>query len=383
MAQEIDYLHYSVILMTMAGASLVAAVAAYFMFRYRRSKSPAPARTAVYPEPPPRGLLRWLEFGAGGVLLLMFVGWWVVGFNQFVRLEVPPPGALEIYAYGKQWMWTFAYPNGHGSKGVLYVPVNRPVKLVMNSGDVIHSFYVPDFRVKKDVVPGRATTLWFEANAVGSYPAYCAEYCGEGHSTMRAQVSVLSDAEYAAAIEEAPNLELAGIAYQEPGQVSQEPRQALSLAQMGERVAVEKGCTRCHTVDGTPHIGPPWTGLYGASVALQNGEVVLADAAYLTESMMDPMAKIHRGYPALMPSYQGLLSAGETGALLEYVRALAARPPLAWSEAPLAPAAAAAIVLPAFPRGSSPGAPPPQPPSPPELRASGSVTPARAQEPTP
>jgi cytochrome c oxidase subunit 2 len=346
LAPEIDYLHYAVILTTMGGAFLVAASAAYFMLRYRqRAARPRFAGVDSRAQHTAGGLTFGFEFGAGAALLLLFVVWWVVGFSQFVRLEVPPPGAIEIHVTAKQWMWTFAYPNGHGSKAVLYVPVNRPVKLIMNSRDVIHSFYVPDFRVKKDVLPGRATTLWFEATATGTYPAYCAEYCGEGHSTMRAQVVALSDADYAAAIAEAPRLEIAGPVYREPALPAEAPRQELTLAQQGERVALERGCMRCHTPDGTPHIGPPWARVYGSTVPLQSGETVVADAAYLTESMMDPRAKIHRGYPPVMPSYQGLLSAPEAGALIEYMHALAERP-LAERGEPLAPGGAPPVRLP-------------------------------------
>src|SRR5262249_31321508 len=156
---------------------------------------------------------------------------------------------------------------------VLYVPAGRPVKLIMTSRDVIHSFYVPDFRVKQDVVPGRYTTAWFEANAPGAYEILCAEYCGQGHSTMRCPVVALSPADY--------ERWLGGAA----------PAQQRSLLRTGERVAADQGCLRCHTLDGTPHIGPTWAGLYGAVVPLEGGGEVKADEAYITESMMDPAVK--------------------------------------------------------------------------------------------
>jgi cytochrome c oxidase subunit 2 len=210
---------------------------------------------------------------------------------------------------------------------------------------VIHSFYVPEFRVKKDVVPGHTTTLWFEAVAPGTYAAYCAEYCGEGHSTMRAAVVALSDADYVAKLEGLQQLEISGPVYREPAVAGAAPAQALSLAAMGERVATDKGCMRCHTPDGTPHIGPTWLGMYGATVPLDDGETVTADATYLTESMMDPRAKIHRGFQPVMPSYQGLLSAAETGALLEYVRSVSARP-AGGARSPLVPDDSPSIRLP-------------------------------------
>ncbi|HTV25118.1 MAG TPA: c-type cytochrome, partial [Polyangiaceae bacterium] len=190
---------------------------------------------------------------------------------------------------------------------------------------VIHSFFVPDFRVKKDVVPGRMTSLWFEATEPGVYPVFCTEYCGDGHSTMRAEVVVLSDADYVARLEQLPRLDIGGPSYGEPALVSTASAEYLSLAAMGERVAVMKGCMRCHTADGTPHIGPTWRGLYRSEVDLADGERVLADEAYLTESMMDPMARLRQGFRAVMPPYQGLLSAAETGALVEYIRYLSTR----------------------------------------------------------
>jgi cytochrome c oxidase subunit 2 len=249
----------------------------------------------------------------------------VIGYRQFTRLEMPPPDAMAVYVTGKQWMWTFAYPNGRNSNAVLYVPVHQPVQLLLSSRDVIHSFFVPDFRVKKDVIPGRMTSLWFEVTEPGIYPIFCAEYCGDGHSTMRAEVIALPQEEYMAELEQLPRLDIGGPSYVEPAVVGAARSDLLSLAGMGERVAVMKGCMRCHTADGTPHIGPTWLRDYRSMVPLADGETVLADEAYLTESMMDPMARVRLGFRPVMPSYQGLLSAAETGALVEYIRYLSTR----------------------------------------------------------
>ncbi len=352
-ALKIDQLHYAVILTTLLGSLLVGLAAAYFLLRYHHRAAPADVPASAMAG---SGLPRSVELGAAAFLLAVFVGFWVVGFRQLVELETPPPNALPIQAVAKQWMWSFAYPNGRGSKGVLYVPAGHPVRLSMISRDVIHSFFVPEFRVKKDVVPGRVTELWFEALAPGNYAAYCTEYCGEGHSTMRAQVVALSDAEYGLALERLPPLELdvAGPVYREPAVAGLAPREQLSLAAMGERVATERGCMRCHTPDGSPHIGPSWVGMYGSLVTLADGQQLLADAAYLTESMMDPRARLRQGFQPVMPSYQGLLSAPEVGALLEYLRTLAYRPS-ALPPAPLSPAGSPGIQLPsaADTRGSS------------------------------
>jgi cytochrome c oxidase subunit 2 len=324
-ARDIDHLHYFVIGVTMAGATLVALVAAYFVARYHRHRGQEP----VVPNPnsaePPRLMTFWFELSVIGFLLVLFIGWWVIGYRQFTRLEVPPPDAMAVYVTGKQWMWTFAYPNGRNSNAVLYVPVHQPVQLLLSSRDVIHSFFVPDFRVKKDVIPGRMTSLWFEVTEPGIYPIFCAEYCGDGHSTMRAEVIALPQEEYMAELEQLPRLDIGGPSYVEPAVVGAARSDLLSLAGMGERVAVMKGCMRCHTADGTPHIGPTWLRDYRSMVPLADGETVLADEAYLTESMMDPMARVRLGFRPVMPSYQGLLSAAETGALVEYIRYLSTR----------------------------------------------------------
>jgi cytochrome c oxidase subunit 2 len=351
LAREIDYLHYAVISVTMAGATLVAAAAAYFILRYHRRPTREPAApvgmAGHHAAPPAMPVLMafWFELLVIGFLLVLFVAWWVIGFRQFVKLETPPQQSMEIYVTAKQWMWTFAYPNGRTSNAVLYVPANRPVTLLLSARDVIHSFFVPHFRVKKDVIPGRMTTLWFEANEPGVYPVYCTEYCGEGHSTMRAQVIALPEHEYLAKLEQLPRLDIGGPNYVEPAVAGSLGSQLLSLAEMGERVAVTKGCMRCHTADGTPHIGPTWLGLYRARVPLVGGQRQLADEAYLTESMMDPLARVRAGFQPVMPPYQGLLSAAETGALLEYMRYLSTADPET-RLSPLAPPGSPALRLP-------------------------------------
>jgi cytochrome c oxidase subunit 2 len=317
-AREIDWLHYFVIITTMLGATAVAAFVLIFIIRYREGTPRAEERHV-----PLHGMPLWLEISLFGGLLLLFIVWWVIGFRQFVRISEPPVNSMTVYVTGKQWMWTFAYPDGTGSNGVLFVPANRPIKLVMTSRDVIHSFFVPQFRVKRDVVPGRATTMWFEAERPGRYPIYCTEYCGMGHSTMRGEVVVLAQADYERQREGLTRLAIAPPVPRAPTIPGEAvPRQPLSLAAMGQRVAIDAGCLRCHTIDGTPHIGPTFAGLYGAEVLLERGGPVVADEAYLTSSMMDPAAQIHRGFQPVMPSYQGLLSGPEIGALVEYIRSL-------------------------------------------------------------
>jgi cytochrome c oxidase subunit II len=322
-ARDIDSLHYFVIITTMLGATLVTGVGAYFVIRYRARGDETPRRP-----PPPRSSV-WMEGGMIVGLLGLFLLWWAIGFAQYVRVRVAPPGTLDIYVTAKQWMWKFAYPDGHHTISTLYVPAGRPVKVIMTSRDVIHSFYVPDFRVKQDVIPGRYTTAWFSVNAAGTHQILCAELCGVGHSMMRAEVVALDPADYARWLEGGTSQEIAGPVDESPATVDRfQPREALSLRRAGLHAAAERGCLRCHTLDGTPHIGPTWAGLYRSTVPLADGSTVVADEAYLTESMMDPVVRLHRGFQPVMPTYQGLLASPDTAAIIELIKSLRDTRPL-------------------------------------------------------
>jgi cytochrome c oxidase subunit 2 len=294
-ARGVDTLHYFVIGSTMLGATFVFLLALYFVVRYRRRS--AGQITARLTTPLPQEV-----FIIGG-LLSLFLAFWVVGSIQYDHLMTPPDGALTVYVTGKQWMWKFAYPDGRSSLDVLTVPEHRPVKLVMTSRDVIHSFYVPAFRMKHDVVPGRYYTAWFEATEAGEYTIDCAEYCGVSHSRMLGKVRVLSAADY--------ERWLAG-----------RPAADSDLVAEGRDVAARRGCLNCHTLDGQPHIGPTWAGLYGSPVPLEGGRVVVADDAYLTRSMMDPQADVVAGYKPVMPTFHGVLGEPEVAALVELIRSL-------------------------------------------------------------
>jgi cytochrome c oxidase subunit 2 len=321
MARDIDTLHYFIIITTMVGASAITLAGLLLLWRYR-------ARGEEEREDPTAKAPLWAEAGVVAGLLGLFCLWWVIGFVQYVRLEVAPENAMTIYVTAKQWMWKFAYPSGDSSISTLYVPAGRPVRLVMTSRDVIHSFFVPDFRVKQDVLPGRYTTTWFEVRAPGTHPVFCAEYCGLNHSLMRAEVVALSAADYARWL--ATGGRGTGIAGPRDGEAlsveSFVPPEPLDLARAGTRVAADLGCLRCHTLDGSPHIGPTWAGLYRATVPVADGATVVADEAYLTESMMDPQARLHAGYQAVMPSYLGLMSPAQTAAIIELMKTLRDQP---------------------------------------------------------
>jgi cytochrome c oxidase subunit 2 len=201
------------------------------------------------------------------------------------------------------------------------VPVGRPVRLLMTSRDVIHSFYVPAFRVKRDVLPGRYSELWFQAVAPGRYELLCAEYCGTGHSYMRGEIVALAPEAFdrwmadqtrgREAVADVSQTAL-GVERGSPG----------NLQRTGERVAAERGCLKCHSLDGTAHIGPTWRGLYGRTEPLVGGTSVVVDEPYMTESMMEPTAKVVMGFQPVMPSYQGRLSPPEVAAILEFIKSL-------------------------------------------------------------
>jgi cytochrome c oxidase subunit II len=338
-ARDIDSLHYLVISITMVGAFSIALAIGIFAIRYRRGGTHCRDRT---PDQRPGhtrgGLTIWVEVVAILSLLALFLVFWVIGYVQYLRLKSPPERAMPIYVSGKQWMWSFAYPDGRGSEGVLYVPVGEPIELIMTSRDVIHSFFVPQFRIKQDVVPGRTTSVWFEVEEPGTYDVFCTEYCGTGHSTMRATVVALAPADYDRFL--GPEIEGDWAATR-----AARGGPADSLAARGAEAANRYGCLRCHTTDGTPHIGPSWARVFGNEVLLDDGRRIEADAAYLTRSIMDPLEEVRAGFEPVMPTYRGLIPSPELGAIIEYIRSLRAAPDPT-GIAPLAPPDSPDVELP-------------------------------------
>jgi cytochrome c oxidase subunit II len=301
-ARGIDTLHYFVIGTTMAGATFVFVLALYFLVRHGRAE---PAATTPRIE-----TAAAMETFIVASILALFLAFWVVGSIQYDHLMTPPDDAMPVYVSGKQWMWKFAYADGRETMDELVVPVHRPIKLVMTSRDVIHSFYVPAFRMKHDVVPGRYYTAWFEATAPGDYAIECAEYCGASHSRMLGTVRVLDDDGYRRWLDDTRTLRIASGA------------DHADLAILGRAVAARRACFSCHTLDGQPHIGPTWAGLYQSKVGLTDGRIVIADDAYLTRSMMEPEVEVVTGFKPVMPSYRGLLAEPEVAALVEFIRSL-------------------------------------------------------------
>jgi cytochrome c oxidase subunit II len=255
-----------------------------------------------------------LELTWSVIPLLVFLVIFAWGAVVYFKERTPPRGATEVYVVAKQWMWKLEHAEGQREINELHVPVGRDVKLIMTSQDVIHSFFIPAFRIKQDVLPGRYTVAWFRATKPGTYHLFCAEYCGTQHSGMIGSIVVLAPAQYEA--------------WMSGGSTG-------PLSASGEKVFAELGCVTCHRNDAQGR-GPNLQGLFGKQVLLQDGRTVLADENYVRESILDPGAKIVNGYKPVMPTFQGLLSEEQLNALVAYVKSLSAAKPGA------APATAAA-----------------------------------------
>jgi len=311
-ARDVDGLHFFVVLTTMATGAVIFSVALWFMVRYRR-RSEDQKTVEVQPG-------HWHEAVFVGVPLAVFLLWFAIGFPQYIELTRPPPDAMDVFVQGKKWMWKFAYPGGPSAVDVLRVPAGRPVRLLITSRDVIHSFYVPELRVKQDALPGRYTQTWFNADKVGRYQVFCAEYCGLSHSGMLAELVVMPPADFDAWLAD----QRRGQALAQDGAPT--PGEALlpgsSIADQGRTVAASQGCLKCHSVDGSRHIGPTFLDLYGRQEKLSTGELVPADESYITKSMMDPAAQVVAGYQNVMPSFQGRMTPPEVAAVVEYIKSL-------------------------------------------------------------
>jgi cytochrome c oxidase subunit 2 len=236
-----------------------------------------------------------------GLTMIMFA--W--GANIFFKESRPPKDAMQIYVVAKQWMWKLQHMEGQREINELHIPVGRPVKLTMTSEDAIHSFFVPAFRTKQDVVPGRYSTTWFTATKPGKYHLFCAEYCGTKHSGMTGWIYAMEPQDYQAWLSGG--------------------RSFGSLAENGEKLFQDLACGNCHKADGSGRC-PSLVGLFGRSVQLADGRFVNADEAYLRESILQPNAKIVAGYQPLMPTFQGQVTEEGVLELIEYIKSLVPPP---------------------------------------------------------
>jgi cytochrome c oxidase subunit 2 len=292
-AGEVDALYFFLLAVSGFFGILIAALLVVFAVRFRRrseAERPPPIHGSLALE------LTWTIVPLGIVLLIFL---W--GAKVFVTMARVPPGAMEVYVVGKRWMWKAQHMSGQREINELHVPLGIPVKVTLTSEDVIHSFYIPAFRIKKDAVPGRYSTLWFQATRPGTYHLFCAEYCGTKHSLMIGSVTVMEPAQFQAW--------LSGGAT------------GVSLAAAGERLFNDLACVTCHRAD-TAGRGPNLQGLFGKPVRLAGGETVDADEAYVRESILNPAGKIVAGYQPIMPTYQGLVSEEGLMQLVAYIQTL-------------------------------------------------------------
>jgi len=237
------------------------------------------------------------------LVVVMVIFFW--GFRGYVKAWVAPNESMEIIVTGKKWVWEFEYPDGTRTLNDLHVPVNRPVKLVLTAEDVIHSFYIPEFRLKRDAIPGRYTELWFTATRPGVYQVFCTEYCGKGHSDMLARIFVDTPEQYETFLRE-----------------GDEQVRKMPLRELGRLVYENKGCATCHSLDGTRGQGPSWKGIWGRKERAADGKEYVVDADYIRQSILAPQAVVIQGYEPIMPTYQGLLREREILALIEFIKDL-------------------------------------------------------------
>lgn len=295
-AEKVDALYYFALAVSAFFSLLIAVLIFFFFVRYRRRPDGPQVGEKVHEA-------MSLEIAWSIIPLIismvMFVwGSWVF----YVKMSVPED-AEEFLATGKQWMWKFQHPEGHREINTLHVPVGKKIKLTMTSEDVIHSLFIPAFRIKQDVLPGRYTTLWFEATKAGTYHLFCAEYCGSEHSRMIGSVIVMKQDEYQAWLSGG--------------------RSGLTPAESGAELFSQYACNTCHEVSDTGR-GPALHGIAGQTVQLAAGRSLPRHDSYLRESILNPGAKIVQGYKLLMPTYQGQISEEGILHLIAYIKSLSA-----------------------------------------------------------
>lgn len=247
-----------------------------------------------------------LEVSWTVIPLIIVMGLFFVGIKGYWHMRVAPSDALTIDVTGRKWSWSFDYPQGF-TNDTLVVPLHQPVRLRVTSTDVIHSFFIPAFRTKADVVPGRYHSLWFEAVKPGVYPVLCTQYCGTSHSYMLSAVKVLPRDEYEIWLKKTAEASQGG---------------GMTPEEFGAQLYAKQGCNACHSVDGKANIGPTWKALYGHSVALASGGSVTADDAYIKNSILEPASQVVAGFQPVMPSYKGKLSDRQIEALVAYIKTL-------------------------------------------------------------
>jgi cytochrome c oxidase subunit 2 len=300
-ASNVDNLFFFIFWITVFFFFLVLVLMTYFCIKYRHRKGheeadPAPAHSTALE-------LTWTVIPTVLVLMIFYFG-----FRGFLHMNVAPPNAYEINVDAKMWQWEFVYPNGYVDTE-LHIPLNTPVRAVLQSQDVIHSLFIPQFRVKKDAVPGRYNRMWFEATELSppeGFDIYCAEYCGTSHSTMRAKVIVQTPEDFKAWMDRVSN-----------------PFETHTPAEVGKMYVEKRGCLQCHSLEDKPGpSGPSLKNVFGEKQLLSDGSEVLADENYIRESLYEPNAKIVKGFNPIMPSQKATFKERDVGAVIEYLKTI-------------------------------------------------------------
>ena len=291
-APYMDALYFFLLGMTVTGVILVGAIVTTFSLRYRKSKSPV----ATQIEGSTLLEATWTIIPLG-----IFLDAFVWGALLYFRIYTPPINSMNIYIVGKQWMWKAEHPGGQHEINALHVPTGQPIQLTMISQDVFHSFSIPEFRIKREVIPGRYSTVWFQATTPGEYHLFCTQYCGTNHSVMIGTITVLSPSDYKKWTEESTS--------------------GMSLAQNGERLFASMGCNACHSGNAAAR-GPNLAAVYGSKLQLTNGSSVLVNEAYLRDAILNPSQHVTAGYAPIMPTYQGQISEDGLIDIVEYLKTL-------------------------------------------------------------
>ncbi len=297
-AGEVDFVYMGIFWLCAAMFVGIAGAAAWFSWRYRFR----PGRVTPHDTHNTKLEIIWTVLP-----LILCIGIFFWGLNGWMKYAVAPGEAMEIQITAKKWLWQFEYPDSTRTVNEIHVPINKPVKFIMTSEDVIHDFFVPDMRVKHDIIPGRYTEVWFTPTVLGKHRFTCAEYCGKGHSDMHGILTVDNDVDYA------KFLETGGTEWEEYKD---------HMEEWGKIQYERNGCSTCHLLDGTRSKGPSWKGIWGKMEKLNNGTTVLVDEAYVRESMLYPQAKVVDGFEPIMPSFNNLLRENQIKGLIAFIKSL-------------------------------------------------------------
>ncbi len=295
-SDEVDAIYFFILYLCAFFFVGIVAATVYFALKYKRRGND----DKTSPVDHNSRLEFWWSVLPSIPLVVMFV--W--GFQHWLTIQIPPANTLDLRVTARQWSWQFDYPREGIVNDQLVVPVNTPVKLVMTSTDVLHAFFVPEFRVKQDVVPGRYSVVWFEATKVGTFNVFCAEYCGKDHSRMITRVVVKSAEDYAAWVEK--------------GGIEGNP----DPVTLGGIFVKRYGCTQCHSDDGSGNTGPTLKGLYGKQEKFTDGTSGVVDDNYIVESILNPGAKVVEGFAPRMPSFKGKIKDKHVTAIIEFIKSL-------------------------------------------------------------